>query len=220
MLENVRKNLALWDSTYKWTDNGDEWRFQAEQSGIPYADWKASLVTHLITPFAADAEVIEIAPGHGRWTEFILPIARYATLVDISPNCLEFCRRRFAEATNVDYFLTGGTQLPRYANGAIDFVFSYDSFVHMSAKVIAAYLLEFSRVLRSDGVAIIHHADVPNVASYKQTHAGQRTAVNRAIVRDAAEQACLTVGRQFNHWDEARKIGCATDAITVLHKDK
>jgi ubiquinone/menaquinone biosynthesis C-methylase UbiE len=218
MLANVKNNLQLWDHDYDWTADGDEWEYQADRSGVSYSEWKSSLVSHLIEPYARDADVIEIAPGHGRWSEFIIGMCRHATLVDLGPNCLEYCRTRFAENANVDYFLTTGTQLPFYAAGAIDFVFSYDSFVHMSADVIQSYMAEIARVLKTGGTAIIHHAEIADPASYQQTYTGQRSATNSAMVRGFAEQRGLTVSRQSAVWDEARGIGCAEDAVTLITK--
>ena len=124
MLSNVTNNLQLWDHDYDWSADGDEWEYQADRSGVSYSEWKSSLVSHLIEPYARDADVLEIAPGHGRWSEFIIGMCRHATLVDLGPKCLEYCRTRFAEHGNVDYFLTTGTQLPYHAAGVIDFVFS------------------------------------------------------------------------------------------------
>jgi ubiquinone/menaquinone biosynthesis C-methylase UbiE len=188
VLENIEKNLELWDHSYKWVADGDEWQYPANHAAVPYEVWKASVVSHLIAPYAKDADVVEIAPGRGRWSELIIGICQHATLVDISSSCLEYCRKRFSGHRNVDYFLTTGTQLPKAASGTVDFVFSYDSFVHMSAEVIGAYLFEIARVLRIGGFAVIHHADVAEVGTHRQTHPGQRSAVNRIMVRDFAER--------------------------------
>jgi ubiquinone/menaquinone biosynthesis C-methylase UbiE len=218
LLSNVKNNLQLWDHDYDWAADGDEWEYQADRSGLPYSEWKSSLVSHLIEPYARGADVIEIAPGHGRWSEFIINMCRHVTLVDLGPKCLEYCRTRFAAHANVDYFLTTGTQLPYHAAGAIDFVFSYDSFVHMSADVIQSYMAEIARVLKTGRTAIIHHAEIADPASYHQTYTGQRSAINSSMVRGFAEQHGLTVVRQFRLWDEARNIGCAEDAITAVTK--
>jgi ubiquinone/menaquinone biosynthesis C-methylase UbiE len=221
MSDNVKKNLALWDRNYNWTADGNEWVGQAAVCGVPYETWKASLVSKLIAPFARkDAHTLEIAPGHGRWSEYIIEASSYATLVDLSPACLDFCRDRFADKRNVDYFLTTGLQLPKCAEGQIGFVFSYDSFVHMSADVIESYMAEIERVLVPGGAALVHHADVAELSTHKQEHIWQRSAVNRSTVRELAEKAGLTVRRQFDFWDEENKIGCPGDAITLLRKDR
>ncbi len=46
---------------------------------------------------------------------------------------------------NVEYVVTDGMSLPGIADESIDFVFSFDSFVHMDKSVIQAYFLEMRR---------------------------------------------------------------------------
>lgn len=219
---NVRSNYVVWDQKHDWSDDGDEWTGQATACGVPYAVWKDSLVEHLIRPNLG-GEILEIAPGHGRWSAYLVPGAAFCTLVDLSPSCLDFCRRKFAAASNVDYFLTTGTSLPHACPGQIDFVWSYDAFVHMAPGVVRSYVTEIARVLRPDGKAILHHADIPDPGGHEQDrHPGWRSAVNRALVQSAAAASGLSVERQFVYWDEARRIGVPRfgDAITVLRKPR
>ena len=39
----------------------------------------------------------------------------------------------------------------------VDFVWSYDVFVHLDPECVQGYLREIYRVLKSGGVAVIHH---------------------------------------------------------------
>jgi hypothetical protein len=50
---------------------------------------------------------------------------------------------------------------------SVDFVFSFDSLVHVDATVIAAYIREISRVLTRDGAAFLHHS---NLGAYEQLY--------------------------------------------------
>jgi ubiquinone/menaquinone biosynthesis C-methylase UbiE len=220
MLENVEKNLHQWDQKHGWSKDGDEWSGQASMCGIPYAEWKKTLVDSLIMPeIGPQSSVIEIAPGHGRWTEFLLAGSAHVTIVDISPNCLNFCRGRFDGVENIDYFLTPGNKLPHHASGAIDFLWSYDSFVHMDRNVIEGYLAEMKRVLKVGGRATLHHANIDDVDNHVQAeHKGWRSPINERIMKELAEKAGLQVVRQFVYWDEERKIGVPrfNDRITQL----
>jgi len=217
---NVAANRDRWDEDHTWAKDGDEWSGQAKLCGVPYEDWKASLVAHLIKPYVSSvSEIIEVAPGHGRWSEYLISVGSFVTLVDIAPGCLKHCMGRFGTAANVDYFLTDGTRLPHHATGRIDFIWSYDSFVHMTAGVIGAYMSEFARVLRPGAKAIIHHANVPNLAAHSQQQAeGWRSAVDNSMIRSFALNAGLTVAAQFSFWDEDRKIGVPRfgDSISIL----
>jgi ubiquinone/menaquinone biosynthesis C-methylase UbiE len=219
---NIQGNLTWWDNAENWQNQGDEWQGQAHVCGIPYSDWKLSLVENLIRPNAGRGRhVLEIAPGQGRWTEFLAETSAFTTLVDLSPNCLSYCQRRFAAKTNVDYFLTTGMSLPHYCTEQINFIWSYDAFVHMHAEVIASYLSECARVLKNGGTAIIHHANVRDLASHVQDKApGWRSAVNAGLVRQYAEAVGLVVKSQITYWDEPRTVGVPRfdDKITILTK--
>src|ERR1700730_13464771 len=95
-LNSVARNLDAWDQRYKWIEDGDEWKGQAIVCGVPYDEWKRVLATSLIDPYARlGATILEIGPGHGRWTEYLAPRAGKLILVDLSPQCLEYCGKRF-----------------------------------------------------------------------------------------------------------------------------
>src|SRR5690349_17953715 len=69
---SVAENLKTWDQAHAWPEDGDEWKGQAVVCGVPYEDWKQSLVERLIDPYLPPgASVMEIAPGHGRWTGYL-----------------------------------------------------------------------------------------------------------------------------------------------------
>ncbi len=219
---NILKNYVTWNDRYHWSADGDEWTGQAARCGIPYEAWKESLIERMIRPHVGQTRnVIEIAPGHGRWSEVLVPNSAFCTLVDLSSECLVKCRKRFASHSNVEYFLTTGTALPRYCTGQIDFVWSYDSFVHMAPEIVADYLGEIARVLRPGGLAILHHANISELSSHDQDkHPGWRSAVNNSVVQRFAARSSLIVERQFMYWDEDRKIGVPNfgDSLTVLRR--
>ena len=220
--ENIERNLRQWDQKHPWSQDGDEWSGQAAVCKVPYEVWKESLVANLLLPnLTGETTALEIAPGHGRWTEYIARHARHVIVVELSPSCLAFCRDRFADLSNIDYYLTTGSTLPRFAAGRVDFVWSYDSFVHMDKGVISSYLAEIRRVLKPGGTATIHHSDVADPGSHQQNGApGWRSAMSGALMRELAETAGLAVLSQFTYWDEEAKIGVPRfgDQITTVRR--
>nr|WP_246280453.1 class I SAM-dependent methyltransferase [Nocardioides daedukensis] len=131
----------------------------ADHCGQSYQDWKSALIIELLHPdLGQDRDILEVAPGHGRFTVEMVDNCRSLTLVDLSPTCLEVCRSRFGDDGQVRYIETDGTSLPGVLDESIDFIWSFDSFVHMERGVIDAYLAEFARVLRPEGRFVIHHA--------------------------------------------------------------
>jgi ubiquinone/menaquinone biosynthesis C-methylase UbiE len=218
MSDNVAKNLKRWDKDHAWPEHGDEWNRQAAACGIDYPQWKESLVAHLIAPnVTAATHVLEIAPGHGRWTEHLVARAGRVTAVDLSPSCIEYCKQRFAGAANIDYHVTDGTSLPPDAQ--VDFVWSFDAFVHMDRDVVAAYLKEIARVLKPGGGVIVHHSNVADLETHTQAKAeGWRAPMTAALFAQLARDAGLSVEDQFVYWDADGKIGVPRlgDRITRL----
>ena len=150
---------------YNWRKDGDEWNDQADFCNQPYDKWKNSIVEHFIYKnINKDFTVLEIAPGHGRWSEFILNKCNKLILVDLNPKCIDFCKKKFFNFKNIEYYVNDGKKLNFIKDDSIDFIFSYDSFVHMEKDVIESYFNEFSRILKIGGTAIIHHAGRNNIA--------------------------------------------------------
>ena len=96
-----------------------------------------------------ETTVLEIAPGHGRWTNEMVEHCARLILVDVSSSCIEFCKNRFVAYDNMVYIVNDGQMLPGVANASVDFVWSFDSFVHMEIDVIESYLAEIQRVLKT-----------------------------------------------------------------------
>jgi ubiquinone/menaquinone biosynthesis C-methylase UbiE len=243
MKNTIEGNLETWDKEHHWSRDGDEWDGQAQFSGVTYEDWKNALVETFILPNVnPDSSVLEIAPGHGRWSEIIAGRCQALTLVDLSPSCIEFCRNRLSDYHHVQYHVTDGKSLSEVPDSSIDFLWSFDSFVHMSPEVIQAYLREAHRVLRPGGKAILHHAGRKNGMLwlgflkdwgeigrniYKVLSMGKvgdddgwRSDVSGPLVRQLAENSGLQVEDQVQKWGEGEKFGVHRygDWMTTLRK--
>lgn len=156
---SVDYNKNWWGRDYDWAESGDEW---SAPWGGAEAQWFGSLLPR-IHRYLPAGEVVEIASGFGRWTQFLKDQSGHLTGVDISDVCIDACKERFKDEPNLDFVLNDGTTFPGIANQSVDFVFSYDSLVHADRATIAGYLTEFRRTLKPGGVAFIHHS---NLGSY------------------------------------------------------
>lgn len=157
---SIRWNRLTWGNPDNWSDGGDGWDFHATSSGLPYDEWKQSVVKEFLTPYLGpETDVVEIGPGQGRWSEYIVGNTRSAVLIDLSANCIEACRRRFPPALHptVSLFVNDGVSLP-VKDSSVDLVWSFGTFVHIEVPEIDRYLAEIRRVLRPGGRFLIHHA--------------------------------------------------------------
>ena len=135
---------------------GNEW---SSAWGSAVAEWHSTILPRL-HQWVPTHTVLEIAPGFGRWTEYLKDLAQHLILVDLTEKCITACRERFAIASNISYSVDDGRSLRAAGDMSIDFIFSFDSLVHVEADVIEAYLHEFARTLKSNGVAFIHHSNI------------------------------------------------------------
>jgi len=240
---SVAENLRMWDQVHAWEEDGDEWKGQAVVCGVPYEDWKQSLVERLIVPYLPQgAAAMEIAPGHGRWTGYLGERAGRLVLVDLSPSCLEHCRRRYGDRFALETHVTDGSSLPAGLDGQLDLVWSFDSFVHIHPRDIAKYLREFHRVLKPGGMAVIHHANrfhytlwlagirkwgpqwtylyrVLSIGAQERLD-GWRSPISGKVFSRLAREAGLEVVEQFQRWGEGGRYGVPrhNDLVTVMRK--
>lgn len=161
-MPTVAWNKSKWDERHDWARQGDEW---SHAWGGARAQWLTSIWPRLES-FLPTGSLLEIAPGHGRWTQYLLPQCTSYIGVDLAPSCIEVCQRRFANQTHATFAVNDGMTLPMIAEGSVDFVFTFDSLVHVEADVIRSYLREFGRILTPNGVAFIHHS---NVGAYRRS---------------------------------------------------
>ncbi len=146
----VEANLEVWE-THDWSRLGEEW--------TPSQEWKEAILNELLRPhIPAGSCVLEIGPGAGRWTEYLIPLASRLILVDITPACIALCRARFASESHIEYHVNDGRTLPFVSAASVDAIWSFDTFVHIEPRDIHSYVREFARVLRPGGVAVVHHA--------------------------------------------------------------
>jgi ubiquinone/menaquinone biosynthesis C-methylase UbiE len=158
-MPTLKQNVRAWGTDRNWSDAGNEW---SVAWGGPDKQWHGSILPRIL-PYLPVHAILEIAPGFGRWTNFLRGHCQKLVAVDLNTNCIERCRQRFGDDPSMSFYVNDGKSLPMVGDSSIDFVFSFDSLVHVEAVVIDAYLAEFARILTPGGAAFIHHS---NFADY------------------------------------------------------
>jgi ubiquinone/menaquinone biosynthesis C-methylase UbiE len=238
-MATVEENLRVWNETYAWPGAGDEW---SADFGGTEALWFFVLLPRLHR-FIPAQRILEIAPGFGRWTQFLKGQCERMIAVDISEKCIEYCNARYASDCHIDFRVNDGTSLDAVPDDSIDFVFSFDSLVHAEDDVIRAYLSQLARKLTPNGIGFIHHS---NIGAYprrlklmdyyyrlpgafrrrflKKEHvsellsinlqAGRAKSMTAALFREYCQRAGLKcVGQELFNWGRGT---CLIDAVSVF----
>jgi SAM-dependent methyltransferase len=208
-MPSLEKNVDYWNS-YEWRLQGDEW--SRVWGGPDYQWW--GVIFPRILEFLPTGTLLEIAPGYGRWTRYLVHLAERVIGVDVTENCVAACRERFAGHPNATFHLNDGTSLEAVEDDSIDFAFTFDSLVHADNDVVEGYVHELARKLKPDGVGFIHHSNL-GVFLDKETGElpfenicwrGPTTATLFAHYCADAGLACI--GQEIINWDSKHLIDC------------
>jgi SAM-dependent methyltransferase len=194
-MPSVEDNRRYWGNLYDWPDQGDEW--SAPWGGAD-THWHATLLPRVRT-FLPTGTVLEIAPGYGRWSGYLIAASERYVGVDLAESCVALCRERFRGEPTAEFHVNDGRSLAAVEDAAVDFVFSFDSLVHAEADVIADYVRELSRKLSPEGIGFLHHS---NLGQYGGP-------VGRAKRVEATVAAVPLAGRVLRRlgatgWDQSR----------------
>jgi SAM-dependent methyltransferase len=136
---------------------GEEW------GGPEFAD----RVIELVEPYlGAQADVLELGCGGGKFSRRLAPRCRSLLCSDISPEMIDHTRSTLSErglGENVDYAVLNGVDFSGVPNESADFIFSYDVQLHLPPENVFSYMLDARRVLRDNGVFMLHQV---NLASH------------------------------------------------------
>jgi hypothetical protein len=209
-LPSLEWNRDFWGQGYDWSAAGDEW---SEPWGNAAAQWYGTLLARLQGILPA-GKVMEIAPGRGRWTQFLIPAAGRYLGIDLNASCVAACEQRFAGQTHARFAVNDGVSLDAAEDGTCDLIFSFDSLVHAEADVLAAYVPQILRKLSPTGIAFIHHSNLAGAQIAPGEHDHSRAASMSAgllaeMVRSGGGQILI---QELINWRGAGLI----DAISIF----
>ena len=230
-MPSVEENAVFWNVDHDWAGAGEEW---SKPWGGSEAQWFGAILPR-IARFLPAETVLEIAPGYGRWTSYLRQYCDRLVVVDLSSRCIEACQARFAGDDRIAYHVNDGRSLDMVEDESIDFVFSFDSLVHVEADDVASYAHQLARKLKPNGAGFIHHSNSGEYRWYFQAvSAVQGRPLNamykarivdnlqsRALSMDASrfceqlEAAGLQcIGQELINWGTRRRIDCLSTFTT------
>lgn len=129
------------------------------QWGDPQRDsWLRFVLDEFLLPFVHPDRVgVEIGPGGGRWTRYLLACGRlYA--VDFYQELLDELARNF-RVPGLSFVKNTGTDFPLIELESVDLVFSFGVFVHLDMPIIESYLDSIKTIIRPGADVIIQYSD-------------------------------------------------------------
>lgn len=123
----------------------------------------AMIKNNFIDPYVTDQTVVlEIGCGGGRWTKFF-GNAHQVYALDAFDEMLQETKTSYYRANggnnNLILIRTNGTDIPTVDEYSVDYIFTFDVFVHLDIEVIEQYLISAKKVLKDTGTMFIHYGD-------------------------------------------------------------
>jgi SAM-dependent methyltransferase len=206
-MPDLNWNKDVWGRSYNWTEGGEEW---STAWGGSEAQWFGAIYPRLHR-FLPARRILEVAPGFGRWTKYLLPACEDFVGIDLSEKCINACRNRFSNVRHARFFTNDGHSLEAAQDKVFDLIFSFDSLVHAEYPVLATYIPQVLHKLSSVGVAFIHHS---NLLAYHNTigpQHGRAMTVSADAVADLIYRGGGTVLiQEIVNWGGEHLIDCLT----------
>lgn len=205
----IEWNVRKWDTEYNWGGEGEEW---SAAWGSSRAQWLATLYPRLFS-FLPAKRILEIAPGFGRWTSYLLPFCDEFKGIDLSAECVAACRERFAHVDKAEFLKNDGLSLGQLS-GHFDLVFSFDSLVHADTEVFEQYIPQVIAKLNPGGVAFIHHSNFAASHAQHNHHNRSENVTAASIEKAIGQSGGHLICQEILNWGDKALI----DAISVFAK--
>ncbi len=151
---------GFWNAySSRWEKEGDG-QWTPKPGAVLGAEWgddaqAVAIVERYVKPYLAPGgRVLEIGPGGGKFSRLLDRLAGDLILADIAKGMLE--RTAASLPRRPRTLLLDGSSLAPEADSTIDFVFSYDVFIHLESEEIFRYFAEANRVLVPRGHFLVH----------------------------------------------------------------
>lgn len=213
-MPTIEENQQTWDKSYEWEQQGDEWSLFW---GGAEAQWVGSILPRIHALIPAGT-ILEIAPGFGRWTNYLRKYCDRLVVVDLSEKCINACQQRFSADKHITYHVNDGKSLAMIPDNSIDFVFSFDSLVHAEADVMETYLAQLATKLTPNGIGFIHHS---NLGRYQQVFSSieqipsdlRAEIVNKVLLEPTHWRAASMTAELFVEYCDRAKLQCISQEL-------
>ena len=134
-----------------------------ENYGLEWGDPEVSpplryVRDHFLRPYVSpETTVVEIGPGGGRWTRYMLD-AKQIYAVDYHQELLDELKSNI-DSVRIVFLKNDGDNFPNVPNESVDFVFSFGTFVHLDIDIIDRYLQNIKPLLKPESNVVLQYSD-------------------------------------------------------------
>ena len=166
------------------------------------------------------SSVLDLACGHGRYSELLAPLSGRLIAVDANETCIAATRERLKHLKHIEYCVTDGYSLTPIADDSITFIFCFDAMVHFDNEVVAAYIEEASRVLAPGGMGFFHHSNFMERpgANYKNNPHARNFMSTELFAHQAIKSGLKMVRSTKISWGAGEHFIPYLDGISVVRK--
>ncbi len=107
---------------------------------------------------------LDFGCGAGRLSQALAGHFERVSGIDIAPSMIELARRNNPVPERLTFHLNESNELP-FEDGAFDFLYSNYVLQHIAPEYAKAYIAEFMRVLKADGIAVFQFTSAPRALS-------------------------------------------------------
>jgi phospholipid N-methyltransferase len=143
---------------------------------------------YLLPYIYPDHCALEIGPGGGRWTRYLLGFKKLY-VVDYHAEALKELESNFNQH-NMVFIKNSGTDFPGVERGTVDFLFSFGTFVHLELHLIISYLENIETILKPGGNVVIQYSDMDKIMARQTKGFVDNTP---EVMRQMVEEAGYTV---------------------------
>lgn len=214
-MPTIKENLEIWGSEDSWTLDGEEW---SEYWGGVEAQWWGSVLPR-IHSFVPTDTILEIAPGYGRWTNYLKDMCRELIIVDLNESCIDKCRTRFKDESNIRYYVNDSSSLDFVEKKSVDFLFSFDSLVHADPEVIEIYLRQLGSILKPNGVGFIHHSNLGQYRQFISPEHGIKCMIDNLLDKMGLRKKLITHWRDQNMTAQLFEKFCSDSGLDCISQE-
>jgi cyclopropane fatty-acyl-phospholipid synthase-like methyltransferase len=169
LAESLELEPKPWDLTFqKWIDEAKSLgRDPNDVADERWGNARAGAEKLYLPLFDRQSVVLELGPGTGRYTRYLLPECREMVLVDYSKYVCAWLEEYFAGKGNLRVVHAKDYAMGQVDDGSIDAVIANGVFEHIDLEGFFHYLSTFARVLRRGGRGAINFNNIMSPGGFE-----------------------------------------------------